>query len=216
MLAAHQKRTDELLRSLLRVAALGELEAAGMDASGQVAGAPPDAAVERRVQAGLPARAEALLPSLVEALRGMSGLDSAVSQASSLSILANLADIRDWRTAFGTPAAIAGMSPQALQRLPQWVRAARARVDSLVDAPSRDTQLLDRVRGSESAVLAKLTKREPAVADLGRAERLGAVGEEWHAVLLASEELRVGLFAPSVGTAGKVSEQRIAKALAKL
>ena len=170
------------------------------------------------------------MPALIAALTAMTTLDKKVSKASSLVILANLADVKEWRDAMGTAPAIAGLSEAALLRLPRWVEAANARVDAMVDQPPRDRQLMDRVLGSEAGVTKKLLAARPEVAGLGRAARLGAVvdagaaasgpgrpaggpGEGWHAILFQQEELRLSLFAPALGAMGKVSEQRIAKAL---
>lgn len=92
---------------------------------------------------------------------------------------------------------------------------------------------MDRMLASEAAVSKKLAATRPDVAGLGRAARFGAVvdpgtpasgpgrpasgpGEGWHALLFQQEELRLSLFAPSLGAIGKVSEQRIAKALTKM
>ena len=246
VLAGHQKTSDALLEAVLRVAARGEVAAAGIGPDGKYAhpagaggaissagepGTAPDPdALVRSSQGGLTTRLEQLVPALIAALTAMTTLDKKVSKASSLVILANLADVKEWRDAMGTAPAIAGLSEAALLRLPRWVEAANARVDAMVDQPPRDRQLMDRVLGSEAGVTKKLQAARPEVAGLGRAARLGAVvdagaaasgpgrpaggpGEGWHAILFQQEELRLSLFAPALGAMGKVSEQRIAKAL---
>ena len=246
ILARHQTTADALLDALLRVAARGELAARGIGADGRtVAGAadgqgavtaagqgasgadaPEVTALVRAAQGGLAQRVDQLLPALVSALTAFTALDKKVTASSSLVILSNLADVKDWREQMGEPAAIAGLSEAALLRLPRWVEAAVARVDAMVDQPPRDRQLMDRVRTAEAGIEKKLQSARPEVAGLGRAARLGAVveagapprgpGEGWHAVLFQQEELRISLYAPALGTVGKVSEQRIAKALAAL
>ena len=249
VLAGHQKTSDALLEAVLRVAARGEVAAAGIGPDGTYAhdtgtggasgaagsagepGTAPDPdALVRSSQGGLTTRMEQLVPALIAALTAMTTLDKKVSKASSLVILANLADVKDWRDAMGTAPAIAGLSEAALLRLPRWVEAADVRVDAMVDQPPRDRQLMDRVLGSEAGVSKKLQSTRPEVAGLGRAARLGAVvdagaaasgpgrpaggpGEGWHAILFQQEELRLSLFAPALGATGKVSEQRIVKAL---
>ncbi|WP_156913959.1 ATP-dependent RNA helicase HrpA [Brevibacterium album] len=243
VLAAHQKRTDELLTAVLRVAARGELAAAGIgpegwsaqgragEAQGAGAAADPEA-LARSAQAGLPARMDALLPSLVRALEKATVLDRLVSSSSSLVILANLTDVGDWRQAMCTAEGVGGLSEAALLRLPVWVEAACVRVRAMADQPPRDRQLMDRTHAVEAAVDKKLRTVLPEAAALGRASRLGATvetggagrpgqvlshpGEGWHAVLFQLEELRLSLFAPALGAMGKVSEQRVQKALAKL
>ena len=256
ILAGHQTTADALLDALLRVAARGELAGRGIGADGRIgagsadgpngsgqgadgrgaastagqgasgAGVPEVDALERAAQGGLAQRVDQLLPALVSALTAFTALDKKVTASSSLVILSNLADVKDWREQMGEPAAIAGLSEAALLRLPRWVEAAVARVDAMVDQPPRDRQLMDRVRTAEAGIEKKLQSARPEVAGLGRAARLGAVveagapprgpGEGWHAVLFQQEELRISLYAPALGTVGKVSEQRIAKALAAL
>jgi ATP-dependent helicase HrpA len=202
----------------------GAATASGQGASGE--GVPELDALVRAAQGGLAQRVDQLLPALVSALTAFMALDKVVTASSSLVILSNLADVKEWREQMGAPAAIAGLSEAALLRLPRWVEAAGARVDAMVDQPPRDRQLMDRVRTAEAGVEKKLLSARPEVAGLGRAARLGAVvapgapprgpGEGWHAVLFQQEELRISLYAPALGTVGKVSEQRIAKALAAL
>ncbi|WP_198394618.1 ATP-dependent RNA helicase HrpA [Brevibacterium yomogidense] len=279
VLAGHQKTSDALLEAVLRVAARGEIAAAGMGADGRYAdmtgtadvaatsgtagvsdmtgtsrgagasgtagasgasgadrapGAAPDPDVlSRAAQGGLTTRMDQLLPALIAALTAMTTLEKKVSKASSLVILANLADVKEWREQMGTAEAIAGLSEAALLRLPRWVEAANVRIDAMVDQPPRDRQLMDRMLASEAAVSKKLATTRPDVAALGRAARFGEVvdpgapssgpgrpasgpGEGWHALLFQQEELRLSLFAPSLGAIGKVSEQRIAKSLTKM
>ena len=197
---------------------------AGQGASG--AGVPEVATLVRAAQAGLAQRTDALLQALMRALTALTALDRAVSQASSLVILANLADVKEWREQMGTPDAIAGLSEAALLRLPVWIEAAIARVRAMVDQPPRDRQLMDRMRAAEAGVEKKVQSARPDLAALGRAARLGAVveagepgrgpGTGWHAVLFHQEELRVSLYAPGISTVGRVSEQRLAKALTAL
>ena len=234
VLAAHQKRTDALLQAVLRVAARGELVAAGVGPDGRMlpgegpeSGQAPDAdALARAAQAGLPQRMDVLLPALVKALERATVLDKLVTSSSSLVLLANLTDVGDWRQAMCAAEGVAGLSEAALLRLPVWVEAACMRVRAMVDQPPRDRQLMDRAHTAEAAVERKLQSALPEAARLGRAARLGATvertpspsqpGEGWHGVLFSLEELRLSLFAPALGAMGKVSEQRVQKALAKL
>jgi ATP-dependent helicase HrpA len=98
-----------------------------------------------------------------------------------------------------------------VSRLPdvvRWLRAAAKRLEKLPTAPRRDAELLDEVHAVEADY---------------RARRVAAEGEPrtfdrdaWDGVAAMLQELRVSLFAQEVGTAGSISPQRIAKALAAL
>ncbi|MEJ2869903.1 ATP-dependent RNA helicase HrpA [Actinomycetospora sp. OC33-EN08] len=96
-------------------------------------------------------------------------------------------------------------------RLPdvaRWLRAAARRLDKLAEAPRRDAELMDGVHAVETDHRARrrAAEQEPRTFDR----------DAWDAVGVMLQELRVSRFAQEVGTAGSISEQRIAKALAAL
>jgi ATP-dependent helicase HrpA len=96
-----------------------------------------------------------------------------------------------------------------LARLPDLVRyveAVRVRLDKLRERPDRDRELMARVHAVEAAY-------DELVAGLSPARRASpeVVDVRWQI-----EELRVSLFAQTVGTAQPVSEQRLHRALAAL
>ena len=84
------------------------------------------------------------------------------------------------------------------------------------DSPIRDKQLMDRVTGCSSDVVKKIGNRFPALAKAEWPQLIVSLPAEWVEVVVMLEELRVSLFANSLGTAHPVSEKRIAKALAQL
>src|SRR5699024_2845756 len=165
--------------------------------------------------AELPLTCSSLLRSLMKALTAATELDKLVSKASSLSILSNLADVQAWSASRTSAAAIAAMTPQMLRELPRWVRAEVVRIGGMQDSPIRDKQLMDRVTGCGNDVLKKIGNRFPALAKTEWSQLIVSLPDAWVEVVLMVEELRVSLFANSLGTAHPVSEKRIAKALAQ-
>ncbi|MGZ1490268.1 ATP-dependent RNA helicase HrpA [Brevibacterium sediminis] len=217
ILAGHQKTADELLVGLIRVGIRGLVaDRLGPAETSWVANADEFAQLRKDVDAELPLTCSSLLPSLMKALQAATELDKLVSKASSLTILSNLADVQAWRASRTTAAAIAAMTPQMLRELPRWVQAEVVRIGGMQDSPIRDKQLMDRVTGCSSDVVKKIGNRFPALAKAEWPQLIVSLPAEWVEVVVMLEELRVSLFANSLGTAHPVSEKRIAKALAQL
>jgi len=217
ILAGHQKTADELLVGLIRVGIRGLVaDRLGPAETSWVANADEFAQLRKDVDAELPLTCSSLLPSLMKALQAATELDKLVSKASSLAILSNLADVQAWRASRTTAAAIAAMTPQMLRELPRWVQAEVVRIGGMQDSPIRDKQLMDRVTGCSSDVVKKIGNRFPALAKAEWPQLIVSLPAEWVEVVVMLEELRVSLFANSLGTAHPVSEKRIAKALAQL
>ena len=217
VLAGHQKTADELLVGLIRVGIRGLVaDRLGPAETSWVSTADEFALLRKHVDAELPLTCSSLLPSLMKALTAATELDKLVSKASSLSILSNLADVQAWSASRTSAAAIAAMTPQMLRELPRWVRAEVVRIGGMQDSPIRDKQLMDRVTGCGNDVLKKIGNRFPALAKTEWSQLIVSLPDAWVEVVLMVEELRVSLFANSLGTAHPVSEKRIAKALAQL
>ncbi len=217
ILAGHQKTADELLSGLIRVGIRGLVgDRLGPAETSWVATADEFKRLRQDVDAGLPVTCSSLLPFLMKALKTATELDRLVSKASSLAILANLADVQAWRATRTSAAAIAAMTPQMLRELPRWVRAEVVRIGGMQDSPIRDKQLMDRVAGCGDDVVKKIGNRFPALARAEWSQLIASLPEAWLEVVSMLEELRVSLFANSLGTAHPVSEKRIAKALAQL
>ncbi|MCT2183878.1 ATP-dependent RNA helicase HrpA [Brevibacterium casei] len=217
VLAGHQKRSDELLTALIRSGVRGIVESEiGPTESSWVGGEAEFARLETAVNAQLIEATTKLLPSLITALRRATELDRLVSNSSSLAILSNLADVQAWAASRVSAAAIAAMTPQMVAALPKWVEAEKVRIGAMVDSPMRDRQLMDRVTGSAEAVAKKIANRFPGLGQAAWDRWLVSVPSPWRDVLVKLEELRVSLYANSLGTTHPVSEKRIAKALAQL
>ena len=217
ILAGHQKSADELLTGLIRVGIRGLVaDRLGPAESSWVSTAEQFARLRTDVHAQLPLSCVELLPSLLKALNAATELDKLVSKVSSLTILSNLADVKAWRGSRTSAAAVAAMTPQMLRELPRWVQAEVVRIGGMQDSPIRDKQLMDRVTGCGDDVVKKIGNRFPPLAKAEWSQLVVSLPAAWVEVVTMVEELRVSLFANSLGTAHPVSEKRIAKALAQL
>ncbi len=100
------------------------------------------------------------------------------------------------------PGFLSGVGAARLPDVHRYLRAVERRLERLPEAPARDAELMARIRrlDEEHDRLLELLPPSPELLDLA-----------WQL-----EELRVSLFAQALGTAGKVSEQRIERALAAL
>ncbi|WP_226830703.1 ATP-dependent RNA helicase HrpA [Brevibacterium sp. FME17] len=217
VLAGHQQSSDEMLHALIRAGIRSVVETElGAAETSWVADAGEFGKLEAAMHAALTDMCSNLLPHLMKALRSTTELDRRVSKASSLAILSNLADVQTWRGARVTGESVAAMTGQMLRDLPRWVQAEVVRIDGMQNSPMRDKQLMDRISGSSDAVLKKVGNRFPELAKANWSRIVVSVPSEWRDVIIMLEELRVSLYANSLGTAHPVSEKRIAKALAQL
>ncbi|WP_181275514.1 ATP-dependent RNA helicase HrpA [Brevibacterium oceani] len=217
ILAGHQKSSDELLTGLIRVGIRGLVDdRLGPAESSWVATEAEFDQLRTRVHAQLPVTCSSLLPSLVRALKAATELDKLVSKASSLVILSNLADVQAWRASHVSAEAVAAMTPEMLAQLPRWVQAEVVRIGGMQDSPIRDKQFMDRITGVSDDVSKKIGNRFPPLAKAEWAQLIVSLPRDWVEVVAMVEELRVSLFANSLGTAHPVSEKRIAKVLAQL
>lgn len=217
VLAGHQKTSDEMLHALIRAGIRSIVETElGPAETGWVADADEFGRLETAMHAALTDMCSGLLPFLMKALRSATELDRLVSKASSLAILSNLADVQAWRGSRITGESVAAMTGQIVRDLPRWVQAEIVRIDGMQNSPMRDKQLMDRISGSTEAVVKKLGNRYPELAKADWSRIVASVPSDWRDVVVMLEELRVSLYANSLGTAHPVSEKRIAKALAQL
>ncbi|WP_233430420.1 MULTISPECIES: ATP-dependent RNA helicase HrpA [Brevibacterium] len=215
--AGHQKSSDELLHALIRAGIRSVVEAElGPAETAWVADADEFGRLETTMQATLTQMCSSLLPHLMKALRSATELDRLVSKASSLAILSNLADVQAWRGSRVTGESVAAMTGQMVRDLPRWVQAEVVRIEGMQNSPMRDKQLMDRISGSADAVMKKVGNRFPELAKADWSQIVVSVPSQWRETIIMLEELRVSLYANSLGTAHPVSEKRIAKALAQL
>ncbi len=111
-------------------------------------------------------------------------------------------DIRRQLSALVYPEHLTGLGAERLDDLIRYLRAVLIRIERLRDDPRRDSVLLARIVPLEQ-----------------RADHLAATvgwSEELEAAIWGLQELRVSLFAQSIGTNGPVSEKRLKAQLAKV
>ncbi|GAA4285085.1 ATP-dependent RNA helicase HrpA [Brevibacterium daeguense] len=139
-----------------------------------------------------------------------------VSKASSLVLLQNLTELKEWLGDLLAADFLTTTPAAHLHRIPVYLDAALFRVEKMQESPTRDKQLMDRVHVISAKVDKALEARFRETRGLPIGRRSMILPPEWSALLWDIEELRVSLFAQHLGTSHPVSEQRIAKALARL
>ena len=148
----------------------------------------------------------ALLPDLLRVLDAHRETDRLLSGRAELALLPALSDMRD-QVARLVPAGFVGEAGATqLRRYPVYLAAVRRRREQLGEggmAVVRDREWLDRVQPLQEAYL-----HQVAALPAGRPPGAGLRQVRWQL-----EEFRVSLWAPQLGTAGKVSDVRIRKLL---
>ncbi|MCD2186128.1 ATP-dependent RNA helicase HrpA [Actinomycetospora soli] len=164
------------------------------------------------VAARLPAGAAEVLTRaetvLAEAGAVRGALDRLRSRPGSGLLDPALEDVRDQLSTLVGGRFVTRWGVVRLPDVARWLRAAAKRLDKLAEAPRRDAELMAEVHAVETTYR---TRRRAAAQEPRTFDRDG-----WDAVGVMLQELRVSKFAQEVGTAGSVSEQRIAKAMAAL
>jgi ATP-dependent helicase HrpA len=156
------------------------------------------------VAARLPGDTAAVLADVERVLRAAGEVRAALSATTSLAVLPSAADARAHLDRLVHPGFVTEAGAGRLRDVARYLRALQRRLEVLPTSPQRDLARLAEVHAVEAEVaavverLAPAEREAPAVADL-----------RWQL-----EELRVSLFAQSVGTARPVSAQRIRAALA--
>ncbi len=157
----------------------------------------------RRVAADLPDSSRAVLDALLRVLGAWRGTDRLLAGAVSMALLPALADMRAQVDRLVHRGFVADTGAQRLPHLPRYLEAVRVRRERLEAAVAADRALMDRVAPLQEAYLHRV-----AGLPAGRPPPAGLVRVRW---LL--EEYRVSLWAQHLGTAEKVSDTRLRKAL---
>ena len=116
------------------------------------------------------------------------------------------ADIRDQLAGLVYPGFLAATGTRRLPALARYLRAIQYRLDKLPDNPGRDAQQMAVAHRVEDAYRDALAALPAARRSSGAAREIG-----WQI-----QELRVSLFAQTIGTQGPVSERRILTAIEHL
>jgi ATP-dependent helicase HrpA len=117
-----------------------------------------------------------------------------------------LADIRAQLAALTGPGFITASGRRRLHDLPRYLRAIARRLEKLPEDPDRDAERMGAVHRVTQAYQGVIEKLPPAWRS----------SEDVRAVRWLIEELRVSLFAQSLGTPAPVSEKRVMTAIGRL
>ena len=146
------------------------------------------------------------------ALRAAREVDRVVSEHTSLTLLGTLQEVREHAAALIRDGFITVTPPEYLAHLERYLRALVMRVEKAASAPSA---------ASQDAALAFQVSQAQEVVDKARAKAASLPADPQREALLEEarwmvEELRVSLFAQTLGTSRKVSLQRITKLCAQI
>ncbi|MBM7505466.1 ATP-dependent RNA helicase HrpA [Agromyces aurantiacus] len=131
--------------------------------------------------------------------------DRAISKASSLQLMAALADARSQLEALVPSGFVSATGLERLRHLPRYVEAITVRVRRMQDNPGRDRQLVTEFDQARAAY-----EKAGGTIPIDPEADPALVRVRW-----MLEELRVGLFAQELRTAETVSVKRVVKALAE-
>ncbi|MFW7415831.1 ATP-dependent RNA helicase HrpA [Demequina sp. SO4-18] len=141
------------------------------------------------------------------ALDAYRDLDGALTAATSMALLAVVSDIRAQADALVGDGFLARTPTGRLAHLSRYLRAASMRLEKAKTDPNRDAATMWKIRDVTNEVTSVREAHEAGRPDPERADRLD------HARWMI-EELRVSLFAQTLGTSEPVSEKRIRALLA--
>jgi ATP-dependent helicase HrpA len=158
------------------------------------------------VRAGLYDNTEAVVATVERIMEVSHPLHKRLAGTRSPSVLPSLTDVKAQLDTLIYPGFVAATGRRRLPDVLRYVRAAAHRLDKLSDNPGRDRDLMLTVQRVERAYREWLERLPP-----GRRAAPEARQIRW-----MIEELRVSLFAQTLGTAYPVSEQRIRKAMDRL
>ncbi|HSK26224.1 MAG TPA: ATP-dependent RNA helicase HrpA [Jiangellales bacterium] len=161
------------------------------------------AALAAAVRAGLPDRTYEVVVAAGRVLAEARVAEREVSGTSSLTLLPALADVRTQVAALVPAGFVSTVGAQRLPDLVRYLRAVRRRLETLPNAPVRDRERMERVASVQAAYEAALAALPP-----GRPPPAELLEVRW-----MIEELRVSLFAQTLGTPYPVSETRILRAM---
>ena len=206
--ASPYRSTAALIDDALR--AVIDAEFLAVDPNGDVAsGLPWDAAafaaLRDRVNAGLPDRLFGIVSTTASVLAAAREADVAISGASSLALMAPLADAREQLNALVFDGLIGRTGLDRLPRLAVYLRGVTHRVERLADNLGRDRAWMLELQQAVT-----LYTEAGGTLPLGTDPAPSIRDARW-----MLEELRLSLFAQSLGARGPISVQRIRKRLAE-
>ena len=146
------------------------------------------------------------------ALKAAQEVDRVVGAHTSLTLLGTLQEVREHAAALAPDGFIAATPPEYLAHLERYLRALAMRVEKASSSPSA---------ASQDAALSFQVSQAQEVVDRARTKAASLPADPQREALLEEarwmvEELRVSLFAQTLGTSRKVSLQRITKLCAQI
>ncbi|MCL2583609.1 MAG: DUF3418 domain-containing protein, partial [Streptosporangiales bacterium] len=176
------------------------------DAGGPAWDAAGFAALSDKVRGGLYAATWEIVSDTEEILRRATAIGARLDSLCSPALAPAADDLREQLRGLVYPGFLTAAGSRRIRSIPRYLRAMEYRLDRLPDNPGRDAQQMETAQRAEDAY-------RDALAVLPPAARSGEAAREIRWML---EELRVSLFAQTVGTAGPVSERRIRAAIERL
>ncbi|PKY69604.1 ATP-dependent RNA helicase HrpA [Brevibacterium ravenspurgense] len=173
-------------------------------------------ALQREVASRITGELDRVYQALTRTYTLAADVERTIKNTRSLTVLASITDEQAHLAALLQPGFLTTVAPDYVLRMPAYLEAAQNRLDKLGTQASRDRQFMDRIQQVRTQIDDKLGRVLGSAARDDAARFSAVLPAEWQKVLWDVEELRVSLWAPHVGTAHTVSEQRITKALAKL
>jgi ATP-dependent helicase HrpA len=176
------------------------------DAGGPAWDAAGFAALAEKVRSGLYAATWETVTQAEEILRRAHAVEVRLDAVRSPVLAPAADDIREQLRGLVYPGFLAATGSGRLRTIARYLRAIEHRLDKLADNAGRDAQQMEVAHRAEDAYAAALATLPPAV----------RASEEARDIRWMLEELRVSLFAQSIGTAGPISERRIRAAIEHL
>ena len=214
-IASNLPVTDKLALSRSPYAGAGALlddcAAAAADEIIDAAGGPAwdaggFARLTEAARAGLNAVCRQVIADTARVLAEAHNVEAVLAGAAAHAAEPAFADIRAQFSALIYPGFVGAAGARRLRDLIRYLRAIRQRLDKMSADPVRDAERMAIVHRVTHAYASTVQALRPARRD----------GEDVRAVRWMIEELRVSLFAQTLGTPSPVSEKRILSALARL
>ena len=197
------KDTEHFVRDL--ISAMAEQEIRKLQPNGVLLSKPEFERVRDQVAAGAIEKAFEVAAILVRIAAAAAEASKAISSVKSIELLPILASEKEHLAQLLVPNLISRSGLERIGRLPTYLKAIAVRVNKLAENPAKDAQ-----PANELAAALRVYAAAGGVLPLEK-----GAGQQLQAGRWLLEELRVSLFAQSLGTAAPVSVQRIEKALSK-
>ncbi|MGI9613906.1 MAG: ATP-dependent RNA helicase HrpA, partial [Acidimicrobiales bacterium] len=145
---------------------------------------------------------ETIAGYLVTIVESLGTIHARIDQLTSPNFAVSVADVRDHVARLAYPGFLAGIGADRLGDVSRYLQGIGLRLDGIAKNPTRDTEAIAICRRLDNE-LATIQRTRPPSAEMDD-------------VVWMLEELRISLFAQGLGAKGKISEQRVRRALAKL